>query len=174
MNSAPITHGSPSRRIQPHLTDPKNDSTSIRTGSTLTPSRISRFGTLFNDDVKMSYNAATRSLFEPLQNSELMSNQQCAICLNSYGSSHAPVRLSSPCQHVFGHGCLKQWISSHQDNSNTCPICRHVLFESYERERVNDMFKRERNFAGRVIGNAVDYCALMIGGGLLYLWGISE
>lgn len=54
----------------------------------------------------------------------------CAICHDPYGDSHTPVRITGidNCNHVFGRECLEAWLNSGQLNSNTCPMCRTLLF----------------------------------------------
>ena len=37
--------------------------------------------------------------------------------------------IKLPCAHVFDRKCLTSWVSEKAANKNTCPICRHVLFE---------------------------------------------
>ena len=58
-------------------------------------------------------------------------HSQCSICLENCGEIvpetgliERAVRL--PCQHIVGSGCISQWLQ----NNNTCPICRHVLFQA--------------------------------------------
>ena len=50
----------------------------------------------------------------------------CNICMESFGSTEnpePPVRL--PCGHVMGRNCISQWLTT----SNSCPLCRRVLFQ---------------------------------------------
>lgn len=52
-------------------------------------------------------------------------SRSCNICLDNYGStedSENPVRL--PCGHVVGRSCISRWLTT----SNSCPLCRRVLF----------------------------------------------
>ena len=46
-----------------------------------------------------------------------------------------PLRVA-PCNHIFGNRCLKTWLSPGPEgvNSNTCPICRQVIFDRHDEE----------------------------------------
>ena len=49
----------------------------------------------------------------------------CNICMEPFGSTEdpeSPVQL--PCGHVMGRKCISRWLKT----SNSCPLCRHVLF----------------------------------------------
>ena len=49
----------------------------------------------------------------------------CNICMEPFGSTEdpeSPVQL--PCGHVMGRKCISRWL----ETSNSCPLCRHVLF----------------------------------------------
>lgn len=63
-------------------------------------------------------------------------NQQCPICMSDYGTTPSEsgvieraVRL--PCKHIIGSECISIWLtqSGGATENNTCPFCRHVLFE---------------------------------------------
>lgn len=50
----------------------------------------------------------------------------CNICMEPFDSTEepeSPVKL--PCGHVMGRNCIVKWLAS----SNSCPLCRRVLFE---------------------------------------------
>ena len=50
----------------------------------------------------------------------------CGICMDSYGSTDEPEsRARLPCGHLMGRRCIERWL----ETCNTCPLCRHVLFE---------------------------------------------
>ena len=75
-----------------------------------------------------------------------MTDQGCGICLQTYVRAikssksqeaskpfyryiykERPIQL--PCCHVFGHRCIKQWLSPKSEGGsqhNTCPMCRKV------------------------------------------------
>lgn len=61
----------------------------------------------------------------------------CAICLFAFDVGHLPVRYTAPdnCNHIFGAGCLQEWLLSSNDNANKCPTCRREVYRS---ERVVD------------------------------------
>ena len=49
----------------------------------------------------------------------------CNICMEPFGSTEdpeSPVQL--PCGHVMGRKCISRWL----ETSNSCPLCRRVLF----------------------------------------------
>ncbi|KAF2643632.1 UPF0157-domain-containing protein [Massarina eburnea CBS 473.64] len=60
--------------------------------------------------------------------------KECSICKEPFDIAHQPVqRIAShdhenACSHVFGQSCLEIWITSTNNNSNKCPICRCVWF----------------------------------------------
>ena len=64
---------------------------------------------------------------------ELPDGEECMICMEAYGtfpsdngaSEHA-VRL--PCDHFVGSECIATWLLSGPYNTNTCPLCRRILF----------------------------------------------
>ena len=50
----------------------------------------------------------------------------CGTCMESYGSTDEPEsRARLPCGHLMGRRCIERWL----ETSNTCPLCRHVLYE---------------------------------------------
>ena len=50
----------------------------------------------------------------------------CGICMDPYGSTDDPEsRARLPCGHLMGRTCIERWLKT----CNTCPLCRHVLFE---------------------------------------------
>ena len=50
----------------------------------------------------------------------------CGICMESYGSTDdSESRARLPCGHLMGRRCIERWL----ETCNTCPLCRHVLFE---------------------------------------------
>ncbi|EOA85192.1 hypothetical protein ACJQWK_06299 [Exserohilum turcicum] len=49
----------------------------------------------------------------------------CNICTEHFSATHKPVAL--PCQHIFGHKCIRKWFIAGRGNTNACPICRYVL-----------------------------------------------
>ncbi|PVI01941.1 hypothetical protein DM02DRAFT_727501 [Periconia macrospinosa] len=64
----------------------------------------------------------------PVANRSVDGAYEDCFCGEAYGSlCHAPLVL--PCHHVFGRKCLREWIKSGNQNSNTCPMCRRELFE---------------------------------------------
>lgn len=73
----------------------------------------------------------------------------CGICRVEYSFSspdsgdqedppEKPIRLA--CGHVFGQLCLKQWLgpAPQGGNNNSCPTCRHQLFDARPSE--NNLF----------------------------------
>jgi hypothetical protein len=65
---------------------------------------------------------------------DLDPEETCPICQENFISDgHGPVLLE--CKHLFGRGCLVQWL---QDN-NSCPMCRRTLYAS-ENEEENEYY----------------------------------
>ncbi|PVI01212.1 hypothetical protein DM02DRAFT_728058 [Periconia macrospinosa] len=58
----------------------------------------------------------------------LRSTSTCGICTEAFSASHPPVALR--CTHIFGHKCIKKWLLSRRQNSNTCPLCRSAVFDA--------------------------------------------
>jgi hypothetical protein len=59
----------------------------------------------------------------------ISTSEECAICLEFYNiKTHLPVKIVA-CEHHFGIRCLETWVKSGQ-HSNTCPICRQILFRA--------------------------------------------
>ncbi|KAF2801793.1 uncharacterized protein BDZ99DRAFT_528010 [Mytilinidion resinicola] len=58
--------------------------------------------------------------------------ENCQICYEEFNASHPAVwiRFTSECQHVFGHQCLVDWLTSDNTNANKnkCPLCRSPLY----------------------------------------------
>ena len=80
---------------------------------------------------------------------DLQSEARCDICFETFGRTEdpeSPTRL--PCGHVLGKSCISQWV----ETSNSCPLCRHVLFAQesllpdHEPRRI-DTFAETREFA---------------------------
>jgi hypothetical protein len=66
----------------------------------------------------------------------ISTSEECAICLEFYNiKTHLPVKIVA-CEHHFGIRCLETWVKSGQ-HSNTCPICRQILFRA-ETPEVDD------------------------------------
>ncbi|KAK3712596.1 hypothetical protein LTR37_009039 [Vermiconidia calcicola] len=55
-------------------------------------------------------------------------DDECAIC---YEELVNPVQIQ--CKHVYCSDCITKWLT--RRNKNTCPQCRHVLFELDETDR---------------------------------------
>ncbi|EUC45643.1 hypothetical protein COCMIDRAFT_36642 [Bipolaris oryzae ATCC 44560] len=58
-------------------------------------------------------------------NTQLHPVDACSICTEPFSTTHQPVAL--PCQHIFGHNCIKKWLTGGRGNTNACPTCRHIL-----------------------------------------------
>ena len=57
---------------------------------------------------------------------DLPDETSCGICMDPYGSTDDPEsRARLPCGHLMGRRCIERWL----ETCNTCPFCRHVLFE---------------------------------------------
>lgn len=61
--------------------------------------------------------------------------EMCCICLEEYGKAVPEIAvveraLRLPCNHVMGSTCLNTWLGGSATHSatNTCPVCRKVLF----------------------------------------------
>ena len=50
----------------------------------------------------------------------------CAICMMPInGHSDSSARVVTPCDHIFHHDCLRQWM----DIKMECPVCRRGIPE---------------------------------------------
>ncbi len=58
---------------------------------------------------------------------ESLYDQECAICLTAFEEGIQDA-VQLPCRHAFNRVCLAAWLSE-KSGKNTCPTCRHVLFE---------------------------------------------
>ncbi|KAF1918018.1 hypothetical protein BDU57DRAFT_537630 [Ampelomyces quisqualis] len=55
--------------------------------------------------------------------------ETCGICYEPFDATHVATRIQGlKCQHIFGWTCLNKWLNSNAEQSNTCPMCREVLF----------------------------------------------
>ena len=57
--------------------------------------------------------------------------ETCFICLEPFDAAHPPTRLnamSDPCKHIFGAPCLREWVMTASENSDSCPVCRTKMF----------------------------------------------
>jgi hypothetical protein len=61
---------------------------------------------------------------ENFLNTQLHPADTCNICTEHFSADHQPVAL--PCKHIFGHECIKRWLSSGRGNTNACPTCRYI------------------------------------------------
>ena len=61
---------------------------------------------------------------------KLRTVDNCGICLEPFGSDHAPTHFSDSdsCRHIFGKECVREWLLSSNVNANKCPTCRHVIY----------------------------------------------
>jgi hypothetical protein len=64
----------------------------------------------------------------------------CHICHEPFGAGHQPTVLA--CKHIFGHGCILSWLQDGEGNTNSCPICRHMLFEDASGLSNQDLWAR--------------------------------
>lgn len=60
-------------------------------------------------------------------NRDLKPTETCVICTEPFSETHQPVAL--PCRHIFGHTCIKKWLRNGRGNTNSCPFCRHIIFD---------------------------------------------
>ncbi|CAD6588189.1 MAG: hypothetical protein ASARMPRED_003426 [Alectoria sarmentosa] len=106
----PLDLGPPGLALEESLDDDDDDDDDV-------PPALSRAGTRFVDEL------ADISLSDIPKDS-----RSCNICMDPYGSTENPenpVRL--PCGHVIGRSCIARWLTT----SNSCPLCRRVLFERH-------------------------------------------
>ncbi|KAH7066731.1 hypothetical protein BKA63DRAFT_582965 [Paraphoma chrysanthemicola] len=73
---------------------------------------------------------------EDFINTQLHPVDNCMICSDSFSAEHQPVAL--PCQHIFGHGCIKKWLRTGRGNNNACPHCRLVVCSRQNSQSVFD------------------------------------
>ncbi|KAL9133198.1 MAG: hypothetical protein Q9175_005621 [Cornicularia normoerica] len=64
-------------------------------------------------------------------------DQRCFICMENYGTTPSASciierAVKLPCNHIMGSECISIWVSAPAQGgggNNTCPFCRHVLFQ---------------------------------------------
>ncbi len=75
--------------------------------------------------------------------------KQCPLCAEVYESSdEVPCML--PCAHVFGRGCIENWVSEARANKYTCPMCRRLLFATF----THDIDQRRQRLVRSAIADA--------------------
>ena len=103
---------------------------------------------LQDDDIPAEISRAGAEFLDPLPDVSLdnvPNVPDCTICMEPFGSTkdhESPVQL--PCCHVVGRKCISRWL----ETSNTCPLCRHVLFREEEENRTpssTEMESRRRD-----------------------------
>jgi hypothetical protein len=67
--------------------------------------------------------------FATLSTSGATHDPECPICQEDYDDDgHTAIRLQNvPCDHVFGLGCLQEWVNSGMTNAHHCPSCRQSI-----------------------------------------------
>ncbi|KAF2704666.1 hypothetical protein K504DRAFT_515897 [Pleomassaria siparia CBS 279.74] len=68
--------------------------------------------------------------FAILSPEERAADPECPICFEDYNDTdHTAVRLGGVegCTHVFGRGCLEEWINNGEGSARACPSCRRDL-----------------------------------------------
>jgi hypothetical protein len=67
--------------------------------------------------------------FTTLSTSDATHDPECPICQEDYDDDgHTAIRLQNvPCDHVFGLGCLQEWVNSGMTNAHHCPSCRQSM-----------------------------------------------
>ena len=104
------------------------------------------------ENIPSPLTGAARRFFDQLLDislNDLQSETRCDICLETFGrpeDPESPTRL--PCGHLLGKKCISTWL----ETTNSCPLCRRVLFAQEpplpdpEPRRV-DSFAETREFA---------------------------
>ncbi|RPA86866.1 hypothetical protein BJ508DRAFT_121245 [Ascobolus immersus RN42] len=116
------------------------------------------YGSSPTDSKLVSRRRASQKAIDELVNVRLIdlpeSDATCNICMEGYVeikySEDKPKRehpMRMTCGHVFGSGCLKQWLSQH----NTCPTCRKEL--DFVEEQVEETSARARRGSVRSTGS---------------------
>jgi hypothetical protein len=78
---------------------------------------------------------------EALIDQRLKATETCIVCTEPFSSTHTPVAL--PCNHVFGHACIKKWLRDGRGNTQSCPYCRHAIISSAISTASNEEFTPE-------------------------------
>lgn len=74
----------------------------------------------------MASTISSTIMLQPVQ-IHCLPSTECPICLRKYTSSHRPMRIEhSKCSHIFGKSCILRWLR----DSNSCPMCRTILFDT--------------------------------------------
>jgi hypothetical protein len=77
----------------------------------------------------LSLPALSRTLNTAMENfiNTLQPVESCLICFDPWSAEHQPVTL--PCKHIFGHGCIKEWLRKGRGANSACPNCRHAMYD---------------------------------------------
>lgn len=81
---------------------------------------------------------------------------ECIICMQSYGSNDMITTLSCNEKHFFHTQCIEKWIQNRNVidmEGPKCPICRQVIKEDdRQHERYSDQQERRSSNRGSVVG----------------------
>jgi hypothetical protein len=68
--------------------------------------------------------------------------KECPICRETV----ARLVVNQPCKHKFCLDCIKQWVLSSEESSDSCPMCRAVIdkITSEDTEGSADIHQRDR------------------------------
>lgn len=87
------------------------------------------------DDVLTAHIEAGKRFLAQLSDisaKDIPNSPDCHICMapfNGTENPESPIQL--PCKHILGRACISKWLST----SNTCPLCRYILFDQKEQQQ---------------------------------------
>ena len=73
-----------------------------------------------------------------------MSLNQCQICLENINEKYF-----TKCNHIFCKSCITKWLLK----NNSCPTCRHILYNDNDNDNDNDSFDYELTYYTQYISH---------------------
>ena len=74
--------------------------------------------------------------------------EKCSICLDIFKENKNKI-IITPCDHIFHHKCLKEWLNKNQENMK-CPNCNYILISEEEIEKLNLNTNHNMNYSSSI------------------------